>query len=96
MASTATTRSSVEDGPIGPQDTGSDFKRSVILAAAMCSGIPELHNRTAGGGPRAGKRVVNFRVSATGVVLKNVRIHCEHFFVGQQRPPFFVVYVEFS
>ena len=96
VTSTTTICSRVEDGPVRSQNSRSHFERSMILAATMKSRIPELHNSTARARPRAGNRVVNFRVSAVGVVLKNVRIHCEHLFVGQQRPAFFVVDIEFS
>ena len=98
MSGGASVRASVEDCAVGSQDGGPQLKRSMVLAPASVCGVPELHNRAARARPRAGLGIVDFRVRAEGFVRnanRNVRVDRENLAARQQRPPFFVVDVEF-
>src|SRR5260370_2613260 len=66
----------------------------MVLAAAHCGGIPELHNGTACARPRARGGVVDFGVRAVVVVSKDVGIHRQHLAVRKQGPSFFIINIE--
>ena len=89
-------RSRVEHRSVRPQHRWPDFKSGLMNSAASVRRIPQLHDRAAGARPCSQGRIVDLRIRAAGVVLKDVGIHGQDFAIGQQIPAFFIVDVELT